>query len=81
MIQSAPVLRQREKERYDERNTAIRCRAEAWAGNITTILMSLSGAVSCYLDAPVWVTWVLFGTAVFDVLLAGAFTLWLRRKM
>lgn len=41
MIQSDPVLRQREKERHDERNTAIRYRAEAWAGNVTTVLLAL----------------------------------------
>ena len=81
MIQSDPVLRQREKERHDERNTAIRYRAEAWAGNVTTVLLALGGAVSCYLDAPVWITAALFGIAVFTVLLSGLFTLWLRRRM
>lgn len=39
------------------------------------------GAVSCYLDAPVWITAALFGIAVFNVLLSGLFTLWLRRRM
>lgn len=81
MIQSDPVLRQREKERRDERNTAIRYRAEAWAGNVTAVLLALGGAVSGYMDAPLWVTGALMGTAVFNVLLSGAFTLWLRRRM
>ena len=81
IIQSDPVLRQREKERHDERNTAIRYRAEAWAGNVTAVLLALGGAVSGYLDAPLWVTGALLGTAVFNVLLGGVFTLWLRRKM
>lgn len=81
LIQSDPVLQQREKERNDERNTAIRYRAEAWAGNVITILLALGGAVSSYLDAPVWITWTLFGIAGFDLLLTGVFTLWLRRRM
>lgn len=81
MIQSDPVLRQREKERRDERNTAIRYRAEAWAGNVTAVLLAVGGAVSGYMDAPLWVTGALLGTAVFNVLLSGVFTLWLRRKM
>ena len=51
MIQSDPVLQQREKARNDERNTAIRYRAEAWAGNVTTVLLALGSAVSSYLDA------------------------------
>lgn len=81
MIQSDPVLRQREKARNDERNTAIRYRAEAWAGNVTTVLLALGGAVSSYLDVPEWITWTLLGIAAFNVLLAGVFTLWLRRRM
>lgn len=81
MIESDPVLRQREKERHDERNTAIRYRAEAWAGNVTAVLLALGGAVSGYMDAPLWVTGALLGTAVFNVLLSGVFTLWLRRRM
>ena len=81
LLQSDPVLRQREKERHDERNTAIRCRAEAWAGNVTTVLLALGGAVSGYMDAPLWVTILLLGTAVFNVLLSGVFTLWFRRRM
>lgn len=81
LIQSDPELRQREKERNDERNTAIRYRAQAWAGNVTTILMALGGAVSSYLDVPAWITWTLLGIAGFNVLLSGVFTLWLRRKM
>lgn len=81
MIESDPVLRQREKERHDERNTAIRYRAEAWAGNVTAVLLALGGAVSGYMDAPLWVTGALLGTAVFNVLLSGVFTLWLRWKM
>lgn len=52
LLQSDPVLRQREKERHDERNTAIRYRAEAWSGNVTTVLLALGGAVSGYMDAP-----------------------------
>ena len=81
MIESDPVLRQREKERHDERNTAIRYRAEAWAGNVTAVLLALGGAGSGYMDAPLWVTGALLGTAVFNVLLSGVFTLWLRWKM
>lgn len=81
LIQSDPELRQREKERNDERNTAIRRRAKAWAGNVTTILMALGGAVSNYLGVPAWITWTLLGIAGFNVLLSGVFTLWLRRKM
>lgn len=81
LLQSDPVLRQREKERHDERNTAIRYRAEAWSGNVTTVLLALGGAVSGYMDAPLWVTILLLGTAVFNVLLSGVFTLWFRRKM
>lgn len=81
MIQSDPVLQQREKARNDERNTAIRYRAEAWAGNVTTVLLALGGAVSSYLDVPEWITWTLLGIAAFNVLLTGVFTLWLRRRM
>lgn len=81
MIESDPVLQQREKEKNDERNTAIRYRAEALAGNVTTVLLALGGAVSNALDAPWWVTAALLGTAFFNVLLAGVFTLWFRRKM
>ncbi len=81
MIQSDPVLQQREKVRNDERNTAIRYRAEAWAGNVTTVLLALGGAVSSYLDVPEWITWTLLGIAAFNVLLTGVFTLWLRRRM
>ena len=81
MIQSDPVLRQREKARNDERNTAIRYRAEAWAGNVTTVLLALGGAVSSYLDVPERITWTLLGIAAFNVLLTGVFTLWLRRRM
>lgn len=81
LLQSDPVLRQREKERHDERNTAIRYRAEAWSGNVTTVLLALGGAVSGYMDAPLWVTILLLGTAVFNVLLSGVFTLWFRRRM
>lgn len=81
LIQSDPVLRQREKERHDERNTAIRYRAQAWAGNVITILLALGGAVSSYLDVPEWITWGLLGIAVFNLLLTGVFTLWLRRRM
>ena len=81
MIQSDPVLQQREKVRNDERNTAIRYRAEAWAGNVTTVLLALGGAVSSYLDVPEWITWTLLGIAAFNVLRTGVFTLWLRRRM
>lgn len=81
LIQSDPELRQREKARNDERNTAIRYRAEAWAGNVITILLALGGAVSSYLDAPKWITWTLFGIAGFDLLLTWVLTLWLRRRM
>ena len=81
LLQSDPVLRQREKERHDERNTAIRYRAQAWSGNVTTVLLALGGAVSGYMDAPLWVTILLLGTAVFNVLLSGVFTLWFRRRM
>lgn len=81
LLQSDPVLRQREKERHDERNTAIRYRAEAWSGNVTTVLLALGGAMSGYMDAPLWVTILLLGTAVFNVLLSGVFTLWFRRRM
>lgn len=81
LIQSDPELRQREKERNDERNTAIRYRAEAWSGNVTTVLLALGGAMSGYMDAPLWVTILLLGTAVFNVLLSGVFTLWFRRRM
>lgn len=81
MIQSDPVLQQREKVRNDERNTAIRYRAEAWAGNVTTVLLALGGAVSSYLDVPERITWTLLGIAAFNVLLTVVFTLWLRRRM
>lgn len=81
MIQSDPVLQQREKARNDERNTAIRYRAQAWAGNVITTLLALGGAASRYLDAPAWITWTLFGIAFFDLLLTWAFTLWLRHRM
>lgn len=81
MIQSDPVLQQREKARNDERNTAIRYRAQAWAGNVTTVLLALGGAVSSYLDVPEWIAWTLLGIAAFNVLLTGVFTLWLRRRM
>lgn len=81
MIQSDPVLQQREKVRNDERNTAIRYRAEAWAGNVTTVLLALGGAVSSYLDVPEWITWTLLGIVAFNVLLTVVFTLWLRRRM
>lgn len=50
MIQSDPVLQQREKARNDERNTAIRYRAQAWAGNVVTTLLALGGAASRYLE-------------------------------
>lgn len=81
MIQSDPVLQQREKARNDERNTAIRYRAEAWAGNVTTVLLALGSAVSSYLDVPEWIAWTLLGIAAFNVLLTVVFTLWLRRRM
>lgn len=81
MIQSDPVLQQREKARNDERNTAIRYRAQAWAGNVTTVLLALGGAVSSYLDVPERITWTLLGIAAFNVLLTVVFTLWLRRRM
>lgn len=81
MIQSDPVLQQREKARNDERNTAIRYRAEAWAGNVTTVLLALGGAVSSCLDVPERIIWTLLGIAAFNVLLTGVFTLWLRRRM
>lgn len=81
MIQSDPELQQREKARNDERNTAIRYRAEAWAGNVTTVLLALGSAVSSYLDVPEWITWTLLGIVAFNVLLTGVFTLWLRRRM
>lgn len=81
MIQSDPELQQREKARNDERNTAIRYRAQAWAGNVTTVLLALGSAVSSYLDVPEWITWTLLGIVAFNVLLTGVFTLWLRRRM
>ena len=81
LFRSDPVMQQREKERNDERNTAIRRRAQAWAGNVTMMLLTLGSGVSYALNAPEWITWGLLGTAVFDLLLTGAFTLWLRRKM
>lgn len=81
MVESDPVLRQREKEKNDERNTAIRHRAEALAGNVTTVLLALGGAVSNSLDAPLWVTAALFGTAFFNVVLSWIFTFWFRRRM
>lgn len=80
-LKSDPVLRQREKEKNDERNVTIRHRAEALAGNITTVLLALGGAVSSSLDAPWWVTAALLGTAFFNVLLCCLFTLWFQRKM
>lgn len=81
MLESDPVLRQREKEKNDERNTVIRYRAEALAGNVITVLLALGGAVSSALEAPWWVTAALLGTALFNVLLAAVFTLWFQRKM
>ena len=52
LFRSDPVLQQREKARNDERNTAIRYRAEAWAGNVTTVLLALGSVVSSYLGVP-----------------------------
>ena len=75
------LAKQTEIEETDERNTAIRYRAEAWSGNVTTVLLALGGAMSGYMDAPLWVTILLLGTAVFNVLLSGVFTLWFRRRM
>ena len=81
LFRSDPVMQQREKERNDERNTAIRYRAQAWAGNVTMVLLTLGSGVSYALNAPKWITWTLLGVVVFNLLLTGAFTLWLRRKM
>ena len=81
LLQSDPVLQQREKALNDERNTAIRCRAEAWAGNVTVYLLALGGLVSTAFDAPKWITWTLVGIVVFNLLLRWVFTLWLRRRM
>lgn len=81
LFRSDPVMQQREKERNDERNTAIRYRAEAWAGNVTMVLLILGSGVSYALNAPKWITWGLLGIAGFNVLLSGVFTLWLRRRM
>ena len=81
LFQSDPVLQQREKALNDERNTAIRCRAEAWAGNVTVYLLALGGLVSTAFDAPKWITWTLVGIVVFNLLLRWVFTLWLRRRM
>ena len=79
LFRSDPVMQQREKERNDERSTAIRYRAQAWAGNVTMMLPTLGSGVSYALNAPKWITWGLLGTAVFDLLLTGVFTLWPRR--
>ena len=81
LLQSDPVLQQREKALNDERNTAIRCRAEAWAGNVTVYLLALGGLVSTAFDAPKWITWTLVGIVVLNLLLRWVFTLWLRRRM
>lgn len=81
LFRSDPVMQQREKWRNDERNTAIRYRAQAWAGNVTMVLLTLGSGVSYALNAPKWITWGLLGVVVFNLLLTGAFTLWLRRRM
>ena len=45
------------------------------------ILLALGSAVSSALDVTWWVTAALLGTAFFNVLLVGVFTLRFRRKM
>ena len=81
MVESDPVLRQREKEKNDERNTAIRCRAESMAGRVTVAALALGSVVSRALEAPVWVAVLLLGFAFAYAVLELIFTLWYRRRM
>ena len=81
MVESDPVLRQREKEQNNERNTAIRCRAESMAGRVTVAALALGSVVSKSLEAPVWVTVLLLGFAFAYAVLALIFTLWYQRRM
>ena len=56
MIQSDPVLQQREKARNDERNTAIRRRAKAVSGEVLQWTVLGAAWLSIALGAPLWVT-------------------------
>ena len=56
MIQSDPVLQQREKVRNDERNTAIRRRAKAVSGEVLQWTVLGAAWLSIALGAPLWVT-------------------------
>ena len=64
MIQSDPVLQQREKARNDERNTAIRYRAKAVSGEALQWTVLGAAWLSIALGAPLWVTLTVVGVFV-----------------
>ena len=64
LIQSDPELRQREKERNDERNTAIRRRAKAVSGEVLQWTVLGAAWLSIALEAPLWVTLAAVGVFV-----------------
>ena len=64
LIQSDPELRQREKARNDERNTAIRRRAKAVSGEALQWTVLGAAWLSIALGAPLWVTLTVVGVFV-----------------
>ena len=64
LLQSDPELRQREKERNDERNTAIRYRAKAVSGEALQWTVLGAAWLSIALEAPLWVTLAAVGVFV-----------------
>ena len=64
LFRSDPVMQQREKERNDERNTAIRRRAKAVSGEALQWAVLGAAWLSIALGAPLWVTLTAVGVFV-----------------
>ena len=64
LFRSDPVMQQREKERNDERSTAIRYRAQAVSGEALQWAVLGAAWLSIALGAPLWVTLTAVGVFV-----------------
>ena len=64
LFRSDPVMQQREKERNDERSTAIRRRAQAVSGEALQWAVLGAAWLSIALGAPLWVTLTAVGVFV-----------------
>ena len=77
---SDPHFRKLKIEEQDERNTMIRDKARARAGDVLEYSLFFGAIYLNFFDVPRWAAWILLGAAVVKIILNGVFSAWYRRK-